>query len=239
MTSTRRSLVFALTAAIGFALPLAAATPAAAETKLKMVLNWKYQGPQGWFFLAQDRGYFKKAGIDMTMDQGNGSGAPISLVASGTYDVGFGDINALIQFAATKPEEAPIAVYVMYNQPPFTIAVRADSNIKTPKDLEGKTLGGAPATARSSCSPLSARSPRSTAEYQNYQHAAEPARADADEQAGRWRVRLRQHHPVFRQLMHVDPDKDIRYIKYGDYGMDLYSNAIIVSKKLTKDTRRR
>ena len=28
-------------------------------------------------------------------------------------------------------------------------------------------------------------------------------------------------------------DKNIRYIKYGDYGMDLYSNAIIVSKKLT------
>ena len=136
-------MLIALTAAIGLAVPLAAATPAAAETKLKMVLNWKYQGPQGWFFLADDRGYFKKAGLDMTMDQGNGSGAPIPLVASGTYDVGFGDINALIEFAATKPEEAPIAVYVMYNQPPFTIAVRADSAIKTPKDLEGKTLGGA------------------------------------------------------------------------------------------------
>ena len=79
----------------------------------------------------------------MTIDQGNGSGAPIPLVANGTYDVGFGDINALIEFAAKKPEEAPIAVYVMYNQPPFTIAVKADSPIKTPKDLEGKTLGGA------------------------------------------------------------------------------------------------
>ncbi len=36
------------------------------------------------------------------------------------------------------------------------------------------------------------------------------------------------------KLMHVE-DKDIRYIKYGDYGMDLYSNAIIVSKKMTKE----
>jgi len=36
-------------------------------------------------------------------------------------------------------------------------------------------------------------------------------------------------------LIHVDPDKDIRFINYGDYGMDLYSNAIIVSKKLVKD----
>ena len=78
----------------------------------------------------------------MTIDQGNGSGAPIPLVANGTYDVGFGDINALIEFAAIKPEDAPIAVYVMYNRPPFTIAVRPTAPIKTPKDLEGKTLGG-------------------------------------------------------------------------------------------------
>ena len=65
------------------------------------------------------------------------------LVANGTYDVGFGDINALIELAAKKPDDAPIAVYVMYNQPPFTVAVKADSPIKTPKDFEGKTLGGA------------------------------------------------------------------------------------------------
>jgi NitT/TauT family transport system substrate-binding protein len=36
-------------------------------------------------------------------------------------------------------------------------------------------------------------------------------------------------------LMHVDPQKQIRFINYGNYGMDLYSNAIIVPKKLVKD----
>jgi len=56
---TRRSVVVA--AALAIAAPLAAAAPAAAETKLKMVLNWKYQGPQGFLFLADDRGYFKAA----------------------------------------------------------------------------------------------------------------------------------------------------------------------------------
>ena len=37
------------------------------------------------------------------------------------------------------------------------------------------------------------------------------------------------------KLMGVDPEKQIRWINYGDYGMDLYSNAIIVSKKLAKE----
>src|SRR3569623_38999 len=104
MTFSPRSLLIAATAAIGLAAPLLSPAPAtAADTKQKMVQNRKYQGPQGRFFLAEDRGYFKKAGIDIQMDQGNGSGAPIPLVANGTYDVGFGDINALIQIAATKP----------------------------------------------------------------------------------------------------------------------------------------
>ena len=141
MTFTRRSSLLALGAALALTAPLA--TAANAQTKLKLVLNWKYQGPQGWFFIAEDKGYFKEEGLEVTIDQGDGSATPIPKVASGTYDVGFGDINALIEFAAKKPEEAPIAVYVMFNRPPFTIAVKADSPIKTPKDFEGKTLGGA------------------------------------------------------------------------------------------------
>ena len=63
--------------ALALALTLSAGgMPAAhAETKIKLVLNWKYEGPQGMFFLAQDRGYFKQEGLDVSFDQGNGSGA--------------------------------------------------------------------------------------------------------------------------------------------------------------------
>src|SRR5258708_25786821 len=139
-TATRR-----IALALGTALVLAAAVSggACAQTKLRMVLNWKYQGPQGFFFVADDKGYFKAEGIDITIDQGDGSATPIPKVASGAYDIGFGDINALIDFASKRPDEAPVAVYVMFNRPPFTVAVKADSPIKAPKDFEGKTLGGA------------------------------------------------------------------------------------------------
>jgi NitT/TauT family transport system substrate-binding protein len=236
MTATSRRCVIALCAALALTVPLAAAAPAAAQTKLKMVLNWKYQGPQGWFFLADDRGYYKAAGLDMTIDQGNGSGAPIPLVANGTYDVGFGDINALIEFAAKKPDDAPIAVDVIYNRPPFTIAVRADSPIKTPKDLEGKTLGGAagdgalklfPAfckVAKIDCSKVSITNMQPSLREQMLM------KGQVDGVFGYVNT-IR----FSAKLIGVDPDKDIRFINYGDYGMDLYSNGIIVSKKLARD----
>ena len=73
---------------------------ALAQTKIKFVLNWKYQGPQAWFFVAQDKGYFKAEGLDVEIDQGEGSAAPIGKVATGAYTGGFGDINALIVLAA-------------------------------------------------------------------------------------------------------------------------------------------
>jgi NitT/TauT family transport system substrate-binding protein len=239
MTSITRRRALAAAAVFALISPIAAfvaKAPAAEVTKLKMVLNWKYQGPQGWFFLADDRGYFKAAGLDVTMDQGNGSGAPIPLVASGTYNVGFGDVNALIEFAAKKPEEAPIAVYMMYNRPPFTIAVRADSPIKTPKDLEGKTLGGAAGDGALKLFPAFCKITKidcSTIKITNMQPSLR-------EQM----LMQKQVDGVFgyvntirfsAKLMGVDPEKQIRWINYGDYGMDLYSNAIIVPKKLTTD----
>jgi len=35
--------------------------------------------------------------------------------------------------------------------------------------------------------------------------------------------------------MKVDPDKDIRWLFFSDYGVDLYSNGIMVSQKLLKE----
>ncbi len=235
MTISSRSLLIAAAAAIGIAGSLASATPAAAQTKLKVVLNWKYQGPQGMFFLADDRGYFKAEGIEVQLDQGNGSGGVPALVGNGTYDVGFGDMNALIEMAAKKPEDAPIAVYVMYNQPPFTIAVKADSPIKTAKDLEGKSIGG----------------PANDGALKLFPAFCKIAKIDCTT------VKLSNMQPNLREnmlmqgqvdgvfgyvntirfsakLAKIDEDK-IRYIKYGDYGMDLYSNAIIVPKKMAKE----
>jgi NitT/TauT family transport system substrate-binding protein len=231
----KRSLA-ALAIAVGLVLPLALLAKAEAQTtKIKLVLNWKYQGPQGMFFLADDKGYFKQEGLEVTLDQGNGSGAAVPLVANGTYDAGFGDINALIELAARKPDDAPIAVYVMFNQPPFTVAVKSDSPIKTPKDFEGKTLGGAandgalklfPALcklAKIDCSKVSITNMQPNLREQMLMQG------QVDGVFGYVNT-IR----FSAKLMGVQ-DSQLRFINYGDYGMDLYSNAIIVSKKLVKD----
>ena len=218
-------------------LALAAHAPVAtAQTKLKLILNWKYQGPQAWFFIAQDKGYFKAEGLDVEIDQGEGSAASIIKVAAGAYNVGFGDINALIDLAAKKPAEAPVAVYMMYNVPPFTIAVKKDGPIKTPKDLEGKTLGGPANDGALKLFPAFAKAAR-----------IDPAKVNITNMTPNLREQMLKQGQVdavfgyintiwfSAKAVGLDPEKDLRFINYGDYGLDLYSNAIVVSKQLAKD----
>ena len=222
---------FALAAAV----VAGTAAAAQAQTKVQLILNLKYEGPQGMFFLADDRGYFKQEGLDVTFDQGNGSGAAVPQVANGAYDMGFGDINALIELAAKKPDDAPIGVFMLYNRPPFVVAVKADSPIKTPADFPGHKLGGAANDGALKLFPA----------------LCSIAKIDCG------KVEITNMQPNLREQMlmqgqvdgvfgyattirfsakgiGVNPDQQLRFIRYGDYGMDLYSNAIIVSKTFAK-----
>lgn len=225
-----------LTALLASAALVALSVPAHAQTKIKMVLNWKYQGPQAWFFMAQDKGYFKAEGLDVEIDQGEGSSASITKVAGGAYQAGFGDLNALIDLAAKRPAEAPVGVFMIYNTPPFTIVVKKDNPIKTPKDLEGKTVGGPANDGALKLFPAFAKVAGIDASKVNITNMTPNLREQ---------MLLRgQVDAIFgfintvyfsAKLVGIDPEKDLRFINYGDYGMDLYSNAIVFSRTFAKE----
>jgi len=210
--------------------------PANAQTRLKMVLNWKYEGPQAWFFMAQDKGYFKAEGLDVEIDQGEGSAASIPKVASGAYQAGFGDLNAVIDFSARRPADAPLAVFMIYNTPPFTIVVKQDSPIRSPKDLEGRTVGGPANDAALRLFPAFARLAGVDASKVSISNMAPNLREQM--------LMRGQVDAVFgfvttvsfsARAMGLDPTKELRFIRYGEHGMDLYSNAVFFSRNFVKD----
>jgi NitT/TauT family transport system substrate-binding protein len=89
----------------------AASAQAQQPIPIKFTLGWKTQGSDAAFFVARDKGYFAREGLNVTIDQGEGSGATVTRIMGGAYDAGFGDINAIIQNAAANPGQQPIMVY--------------------------------------------------------------------------------------------------------------------------------
>ena len=115
--------------------------------KLKFNLGWKIEASGAGFLLAQQRGYYKDAGLDVAIDTGNGSVAAISLVAGGAYDVASADLSTMIEFNTANPTAKLSAVAIQYDLNPNSVMVRKDGPIKKPSDLAGKTLLGQPFNA--------------------------------------------------------------------------------------------
>jgi NitT/TauT family transport system substrate-binding protein len=123
----------------------ALATPAiwsrghAAELKpVTLTLDWLFQGPNAGFLVAHDKGFYRDAGLDITIVPGKGSGTTAQLVGSKATQIGFSD-GFVVGNSISKGMQIK-TVGSIYRRDPAAIMVLADSPIKTPKDLEGKNL---------------------------------------------------------------------------------------------------
>jgi len=71
------------------------------------------------------------------MDAGKGSADAVRRIVSGAYNMGFPDINALIQFNSKNPDRAIQEVMMGYEQQPFSIFTLKTSKITHLKQLVG------------------------------------------------------------------------------------------------------
>jgi NitT/TauT family transport system substrate-binding protein len=235
---SRRTAVVALSAAFGASLAALPVRDARAQslTPIRFVLDWKLQGIHAWYYLAEDRGYFAAEKLAVTIDQGDGSAAAVTKVMAGAYDAGFGDVNAVIQNAAAKPGAAPVMVYMVYNRAPFALIVKSSSPIRTLKDLEGRTLGSpAGGAAQRMFALMAAKNgvDASKVKWTNMAPNLQEQMMLKDHVEGSAVFSVTSYMNLVAQG--VDPDKDIRWFHYGDHGVDLYGNGVVVSRQLLRD----
>ncbi len=189
-----------------------------------------------WYYWAKAKGYFAAENLDVTIDQGEGAAATVTRIMSGAYDAGFGDINAIIQNAATKPGETPVMVYMIYSKAPFALLTKADGRIKSVKDLEGSRLGAPAGGASFKLLPLLAK-----------QNGVDYSKISITQVSPSLQEQLLLQEQVdsiaiftatsYMNLvsLRLDPDKDFRWMYYSDLGLDLYSSGVMVSPKLARE----
>lgn len=226
--------LFAKTAAMaafgmfaGISIPSA---PAYADTPIKFTLDWKFEGPSAGFLLALDKGYFKAEGLDVTIDSGNGSVEAIPRVATGAYQMGFGDINSVMKFLDEDPTQKVKAVYMVYERPTFAIVGRKSLGVTgDPKSLEGKKLGAPPpdgAFAQWKAFKQVAKIDDSKIDIQSIGFPVrEPmlAKGDVDAVFGF----------AFSVILNLKAqgiaDDDISTILMAEHGLNLYGNSVLVN----------
>lgn len=206
-----------------------------AQSAIKFQLDWRFEGPAALFLQSEAKGYYKAAGLNVTIDAGNGSGGTVTRVASGTYDMGFADMAALMEFHANNPDapNKPVAVMMVYNNTPAAVLALKKSGIAKVSDLNGKKLGAPVFDAGRKAFPI----------FQKANNvgnvtwtAMDPplretmlVRGDIDAITGF----------SFTSLLNLEArgakPADVVVFPYADHGVKLYGNAIIASPKLIKE----
>lgn len=219
-------------ALVGGALAFSAKSPAVwAAGPLKPVsltLDWIYQGPNVGFMLAKDKGFYREAGLDVSLSPGKGSVSTAQLVASKATQFGFSD-GYVIGSGVSKGMGLR-SVGSIFRRNPAAVVVLADSGIKAPKDLEGKSIA---ITAGS-------------AQFQQWPAFVKGAGLDAAriqvvnlDPSGVGAALISGRVPAIAGFaqgyvpsVEIRGKKQARIFWYADYGVRVVSNSIIVHNDL-------
>lgn len=218
---------------VGFA--LVTAPPANAQTPLKLTLDSRIEGPAAPFLVALEQGHFKAEGLEVTIEPSAGGLEPITRVASGAFDIGYGDINALIKYRDQNPAAPVKSVFVINNRPSYAVVGRKSRGVSAPADLEGKKLG-APAIEQASAQwPIFAKvnqlDPAKVSVINVGIAVREPMlmAGEVDAVTG-----SSFSSPINLREKGV-PATDITVLLMSEYGVELYGNTVFVNAKVLEE----
>ena len=208
---------------------LLASPLAAQDTEIAFALDWRFEGPSAPYFLALDNGHFAAAGLDVEITAGEGSLDAIPKVASGSFPIGFADINSLVRFLDQNPGAPVIGAMMVYDSPPFSIVGRVSQGISGIEDLEGSVLGAPPPDGAWAQFPILAAVNDIDVSTITVEPVGFPTRepmlaeGNVDSVTG-------FNFSSYLSLARLGiPEDDITTILFADYGVELDGNAIIVN----------
>ena len=120
----------------------AAAPESAAPFKMTVQLDWVAEPEHGGIYQALAKGYFREAGLDVTVIQGGPNAFVMQKLATGKADIGQSDsTNTLLAISQGLPL---IQIGAVFQNDPSVLMLHADNPVKRFEDLDGKTIMARP-----------------------------------------------------------------------------------------------
>jgi NitT/TauT family transport system substrate-binding protein len=226
-----------LAASLVLAVGTLAAVGAHAQAKsVRIMVDWIIQGTHAPFFIAQEKGYYKSAGVNVeTIDAGKGATNVAVSIASGVYQFGWVDLPTMIKFNAQNPGAPLLAVYVSFDETPLAVISRKSANIRKPADLDGKKIAGGPGVAVHDTISILLKAAKAENVKINWVSVSPQLfgpmlkRGEVDATGGFTNSNI----PAALEIgFTLD---ELFVLKYSDFGADMYGLALVTTKKFADE----
>jgi len=223
----KRRSALQLAAAAAVAATFSTGALAQAKEKVTLMLNWYVYSEHAPFFLGKEKGFYEAEGIDLDIQEGRGSAVTVQAVAAGSANVGYVDGPTMIKAAA---KGAPVrAVGVALQVSPMAVMGFADKNVKTAKDIIGKTVAMTPGDSMSQIWPLFLK--KAGLEESQFKTVSGDAQTKLNAVInGQADVLLGY---VMDQNIKLQDatKKQVLVVRFADYGVNLISSGIVANKE--------
>jgi NitT/TauT family transport system substrate-binding protein len=229
MLGVERSLKFALVLAPCLLL----VTEAQAQTAVTFSLDSGALGRHAAWFVAIDKGYYKKAGLDVTIVPGDGPAQAIQSLESRASQFAFSDVASLVA-ARAKSQAGAKMVAVIYQKAPYAIfSLRSGANVSKPEQLENLVIGTSNDSANRKVIEafMSSRGLKAdTVKYTNIDSASAAGalaakQLPAIESSAMW----------LPEVIKAAGAQDTQMFLLANSGLSLYSNGILVREDYLKN----
>lgn len=209
-----------------------AAVPAQSAEKINFILNWVAGGDHAPIYWAQARGLYKKAGIDLTIEQGKGSTLSSQRVGIGKNQLGIADLGTAL---VTKGKGADlVGVMNIYANSPYGMYWLKSSGIKSIKDFAGKKIGNPAWDAARKMWPALAAATGVDPKSVRWVNIAPNAKIAAlkskniDVTTSFYNI-----HFIFQNVL----GDDMGFLPWRKYGINPYGNSIIANGKYLSENK--
>lgn len=107
---------------------------------VSLMLDWYPNAVHSFLYVAEEKGYFKEEGINLDIQFPANATDPIGMAASDQVTMAI-TYQPDVIVARTEQNVGVKSVGTIVREPLNRVVSLAESNIKSPKDLEGKTVG--------------------------------------------------------------------------------------------------
>jgi NitT/TauT family transport system substrate-binding protein len=199
------------------------------RTSIALQLDFLPLGRYAPYYYAVDKGIYDKRGLDVTIATSSGTGPALQQLVAGKAQFLFADIPSMLQLMGKSPQPEMRSYAVVYAKAPETVFYFEGGSIKSPKDLEGKTIATSAGSTDYDLFPLFAKANGIDASTIKWKVVAASAKVSLLLQ-GQVDATTTFVPGLPGVQAGAKPGQTVGHFTFGDHGVHVYGNGLITTK---------